>query len=75
MEGNNSDDGHLAIEECVDVNLAKVESDFLSARDKIDPSLVNILGVDVDFVNLNIISESALLDLQIEGLVVHEVRG
>ena len=41
--------------------------------DKINPSFVDVKSVNVDFVNLNIIAESALLDLQIKCPVVNEI--
>jgi hypothetical protein len=74
MHRNNSDDSHLAIEGRVHVDFAKVESDLSGARHKVDPSLIDVEGVDVNFMDLNIIGEAAFPNLKIESLVVDKVR-
>jgi hypothetical protein len=73
MQRNNPDDSHLAIEGGVHVDFAEVESDLSGARHEVDPSFVDIEGVYVDFMDLNIIGEAALSNLKIESLVVDKV--
>jgi hypothetical protein len=74
MHRNNSDNSHLAIEGRVHVDFAEVESDFSGARHKVHPSLIDVEGVDVNFMDLNIIGEAAFPNLKIESLVVDKVR-
>ena len=62
IQRNDSDDSHLAIKERVDIDATEVKSYLSGSWNKINPSLIDIQSFDVDFVNLNIISESALLN-------------
>jgi hypothetical protein len=75
MHRNNSDDSHLAIEGRIHVDFAEVESDFSGAWHEVDPSLVDVEGVDVNFMDLNIIGKAAFPNLKIEGFIVDKVRG
>ena len=73
MQRNNSDDSHLAIEGGVNVDFAKVQSNLSGAWHEVNPSLIDVEGVDVYFMDLNIIGEATLSNLKIESLVVDKV--
>ena len=63
LDGNNSDDSHWAVKFGVKIDSTEVKSQLWGPWNVINPSLIDVKSVYVNFVNIDAISEATLRDL------------